>query len=492
MDRLISVLKDPVVYDMRDVAVAGVTHDSRLVEPGFVFLATKGGQTDGHVFVDGAVGRGAVAVVTENRASVGGVTNIVVEDSAKALSVLAAQYNGNPSRDLQLIGVTGTNGKTSTAHLLRSVCDVSSWGKAGIIGTVGHGVGTDLRPGVHTTPDPVTLHRLFGEMRDQGCRGVVMEVSSHAVKQQRIWGVDFEIGMLTNVTRDHLDYHPTFEDYVNAKREFCYSLISDDRRKKKGVLVYSRDNDHSRAIGEAFPGDAVSTSTVVRSDVHATDVEATIHGTRFVLNLGSAGSAEVNLKLLGSFSVSNAVLAAAGAYVLGIGIGDIKAGLEAVDRIPGRFEALGGGSRPLVIIDYSHTPDSLERTLSFCLSLGPERLITVFGCGGDRDRGKRPIMGEIAQRLSHLCFVTNDNPRSEDPRRIIDDIMSGVDRNRSGVIVEADRRAAIRKAVDAARVGDVVSVCGKGHEDYQIIGTTRHHFDDREEAEKALERWGMS
>jgi UDP-N-acetylmuramoyl-L-alanyl-D-glutamate--2,6-diaminopimelate ligase len=269
-------------------------------------------------------------------------------------------------------------------------------------------------------------------------------------------------------------------------------LISEQRSKKRGTLVYSKDNEFSREIGETFPGDTVSTSVMDPADVRAIDAEATLHGTRFILCVGDEEQTKVDLRLLGSFSVSNAVLAAAGAHVLGIGIGHIKAGLEAVVRIPGRFEAFGGGSRPLVIIDYSHTPDSLERTLSFCLDLTPDRLITVFGCGGDRDRGKRPIMGRIAQRLSDVCYVTSDNPRSEDPRRIIDDILAGMSPDRETVFVEIERRTAIREAINAARPGDLVSICGKGHEDYQIIGTTRTHLDDREEAEKALRQWGVN
>jgi len=366
---------------------------------------------------------------------------------------------------------------------------VSSWGKTGVVGTVGHGVGDEFEASVHTTPEPVTLHRLFAEMTAKGCGGVVMEVSSHAIRQQRVWGVDFELGMLTNVTRDHLDFHPTFDDYVSAKREFCYSLVSKDRKKKDGVLVYSKDNDHAREIGEGFTGRKVATSTEESADICASDVRATLQSTQFVLRVNGEKPVEVNLKLLGSFSVANAVLAAGGAHVLGIGVDGIKAGLEAVDRVPGRFEAIGGGSRPLVIVDYSHTPDSLERMLLFCRVLGPKRLITVFGCGGDRDRGKRPIMGEIVQRISHMCFVTSDNPRSEDPLKIVDDILAGMERKRRGLFIEIDRREAIRAAIRAARVGDIIAVCGKGHEDYQIIGNTRYHFDDREEAEKALVEW---
>ncbi len=492
LSRLVGILKNATVHNMRDVAITRVTNDSRLAEQGALFVATKGIRTDGHSFIGAALKMGAEAIVTEGRVPVRDATHIVVEDSTKALAELASEFYGNPSRDLQLFGVTGTNGKTSTAHLLRSICEVSSWGQVGVVGTIGHGVGNEFEASAHTTPEPVTLHRLFADMKAKGCAGVVMEVSSHAIRQQRVWGVDFEMGMLTNITRDHLDFHPTFEDYVSAKREFCYSLVSKDRKKKDGVLVYSQDNDHAREIGEGFTGRKIVTSTEEAADVCATDVHATLQSTRFVLRVKGEKPVEVNLKLLGSFSVANAVLAAGGAHVLGIEAEGIKAGLEAIDRVPGRFEAIGGGSRPLVIVDYSHTPDSLERTLLFCRVLQPKRLIAVFGCGGDRDRGKRPLMGEIAQRISHICYVTSDNPRSEDPLKIVDDVLSGMDRKRLGLFIEIDRREAIRAAVRAARVGDIVAVCGKGHEDYQIVGTTRYHFDDREEAQKALVEWRAS
>jgi UDP-N-acetylmuramoyl-L-alanyl-D-glutamate--2,6-diaminopimelate ligase len=488
LSRLTAALEGAQVRNPREAAIAKITCDSRSVEAGTLFVATRGTRSDGHDFIGAAIARGAAAVVAERPVDTGAVPCVIVGDSAKALAAVASEFYGNPSRDLRLFGVTGTNGKTSTTHLLKSILEASSWGKVGLVGTIGHGTGAGgVEPSVHTTPEPITLHRLFAEMKVNGCAGVVMEVSSHAVKQQRVWGVDFEIGMLTNVTRDHLDYHPTFEDYLGAKREFCYSLASKHRRKKEGVLVYSIDNEHAREIGEGFPGRKITASAESPADVFATNVRADLRGTRFLLNIAGKETAEVALKLLGSFSVSNAVLAAAGAHALDIKVDGIKAGLESVGRVPGRFEAIGGGSRPHVIVDYSHTPDSLERTLLFCRALEPKRVIVVFGCGGDRDRGKRPLMGEIAQRIAHVCIVTSDNPRSEDPRKIVDDILAGMDRNRPGLVVEIDRRAAIFRAVEMARPGDVVAVCGKGHEDYQIIGSERHHFDDAEEARKALE-----
>ncbi len=493
--QLIETLENARVSGAMDITVTGIQSDSRRVERGNIFVATRGGSVDGHDYVDDAVKMGAVAVVCErpfetSASSKVAVTQIIVDDAVRALSRLASAYYGEPAGRLRLFGVTGTNGKTTTAHLLRSIMDGSPFGRTGIIGTVGHGTGAELETSVHTTPEPLTLHRLFKDMVDLGCVGVVMEVSSHAVKQQRTWGVDFEIGMLTNVTRDHLDYHPTFEDYVGAKREFCYTLISTDRKKKNGTLIYSRDNRYSREIGEGFPGQKVSTSAEGPADVFATNVKATIEGTCFDFHMGERAGVPIELRLLGGFNVWNALVAAAAAGVLGIDIEFIKRGLEAVNRVPGRFEAIRPeGNGPLVIVDYSHTPDSLERTLVFCRDLHPERLITVFGCGGDRDRGKRPLMGEIAQQLSDVCYVTSDNPRTEDPVEIIEEILAGMDTGRNGLFVEIDRRKAISSAIRGATDKDLVAVCGKGHEDYQIIGHTRHHFDDREEAAKALKDW---
>ncbi|MDH3214733.1 MAG: UDP-N-acetylmuramoyl-L-alanyl-D-glutamate--2,6-diaminopimelate ligase [Candidatus Krumholzibacteria bacterium] len=489
--RLMDALDKVGANNMRDLDVRGLKSDSRAVEPGDVFVALRGVTFDGHGHVREAIERGAVACVTEHRVETGDVPNVVVTDTAKALAVLASHIAEDPARDLRLVGVTGTNGKTSTAHLLRAICDKSSWGKMGIIGTVGHGVGTELEEGAHTTPEPITLHRLLKKIKKQSCVGVVMEVSSHAVRQQRVWGLDFEIGMLTNITRDHLDYHPTFEDYVDAKREFCYSLIAAGRRKEAGTLIYSVDNEQSKDIGERFPGKKISTSSRVKADVFAAGVRATREGTRFELHFAS-GRISVNLQLLGTFSAANAVMAAAGAHQLGIDHEAIKQGLESVSRVRGRFEALGGGTKPLVIVDYSHTPDSLERTLKFCRVLTPGRLITVFGCGGDRDKGKRPLMGEIAEKYSDICYVTSDNPRSEDPGRIIEEILSGMDPHGEQLHVEVDRRKAIHEAIEQSAKGDLVAICGKGHEDYQIIGARRIHFDDREQAERALQKWDMS
>jgi len=493
---LIDVLEEKVTYGppAERVEIRNIKTDSRRVEQGDVFVAVRGTSVDGHDFVGEAIAAGAVAVVTDAKVGACGSVNVVVGDTSRALARLAARYFGDPSDEVFLCGITGTNGKTSTAHMYRSIIEESGLGSMGIVGTLGHGVGGDLEKTPHTTPGPVELHTLFRKMVDEGCNGVVMEVSSHAVRQHRVWGLDFNIGILTNVTHDHLDYHKTIEDYRAAKREFCDSLTASGRRRPAGKLVYSRDDDVARLIGEGFDGEAIGVSvadagTAGAADVVASDVEATLGGTSFTLRIAGEGDIRVNMRLLGTFCAANAVLAAGGALATGVGIEAIKAGLEGLARIPGRFEAIGGAGKPVVIIDYSHTPDSMERVLRTCRELEPGRLVTVFGCGGDRDSSKRPLMGRVAQKISDHVYVTMDNPRTERVETIIADILSGVDASAGGVEVETDRGAAIHRAIDRAGADDVVALLGKGIEEYQIVGDERVPFSDRNEAGDALAHW---
>jgi UDP-N-acetylmuramoyl-L-alanyl-D-glutamate--2,6-diaminopimelate ligase len=470
----------------RALRVGGVTADSRAVKAGDVFVAVRGLASDGHDFVDQAARRGAVAVVVEHAPAGLEIPLVVVADSSKALALMAARFHGDPARELFLCGVTGTNGKTSTTFLLRSIMQRSGR-RMGIIGTLGHGVDTLLRD-PYTTPDAVALHSWFRAMRDQNCFGVVMEVSSHAVRQHRVWGLDFNVGILTNVTHDHLDFHKTMEDYKAAKAEFVHSLVAAGRHKPDGTLVYWADDANAREIGTSFRGHKIAVGMSADADWRVRDVDVSLSGTRFELLLPSGEALRVAMKLLGGFVPANAAVAAAGAFASGASLDQIRDGLQAVDRVPGRFEALGGGSKPVVVVDYAHTPDGFERVLATCRGLKPKRLVTVFGCGGDRDRSKRPLMGAIAARASDRVILTTDNPRSERVEAIVDDIRAGIDRARE-VVVELDRARAIRSAVSQARAGDLVALLGKGHEDYQIIGNEKQPFSDREQAEEALASW---
>lgn len=488
LSELIEKLDSISVTGDTAVDVTGVAIDSRSVTPGVVFVAIRGTAADGHAFVPDAVARGAVAVVAEEPVDAGGAVRIVVENAARAAAVLAAHFQGDPARRLALCGVTGTNGKTSVTHLIRAIMNESGRGRMGIVGTLGYGVEA-LAYASHTTPDAIVLHQLLREMLDQGCFGVVMEVSSHAVRQHRTWGLDFEVGVLTNVTHDHLDYHKTMEDYRAAKAEFCHSLVAPAREKPPGTLVYWRDDAVAQTIGSGFPGRKVTVGASDAADARVVSADATLEGTDLRLRLQDGSDVRARMRLLGTFVPTNAAAAAAAAVELGADAAAVRRGLEAIDRIPGRFEALGGGGRPTVIVDYSHTPDAMERVLRTCRDLGPERLTTVFGCGGDRDRSKRPLMGKVAQALSDEVFITMDNPRSEALDRIIEDILAGTDPASSKIVVERDRATAVHRAVASSGARDVVALLGKGHETYQIVGSERRPFSDREQAEEALAQW---
>ena len=476
----------PLDAGARRVAIRAVAVDSRKVQGGDLFVAVRGTALDGHDYIADALGRGAAAVVVERAVLAPGIPAVVVEDSAKALAVIAARFFGDPAASLRLCGVTGTNGKTSTSHLVRAIMRAAGH-RMGIIGTLGHGV-EELVRDPHTTPDALALHSWFRRMRDQNCFGVVMEVSSHAVRQHRTWGLDFEVGILTNVTHDHLDFHKSMSDYKAAKAEFCNSLADAGRKKPAGTLVFWNDDPNAREIGAAFRGRKVVVGTGADADWRVRDVDVSIQATRFTLTLPGGAEIRPAMKLLGGFVPANAAVAAAAAVQMGATPAQAQAGLEAVDRIPGRFEALGGNGRPVIVIDYAHTPDGFERVLETCRALRPRRLTVVFGCGGDRDRAKRPLMGALAERFSDRCYLTTDNPRSERVESIVADVLGGM-RDHAKAVVELDRARAIAAAVDGSGPDDLVALLGKGHEEYQIIGTEKLPYNERAQAEEALARW---
>ncbi|HMA77176.1 MAG TPA: UDP-N-acetylmuramoyl-L-alanyl-D-glutamate--2,6-diaminopimelate ligase [Candidatus Krumholzibacteriaceae bacterium] len=466
-----------------DVSISGISTDSRTVKKGDLFIAVKGERYDGHDFVDDAVKSGAAAVVTQKIVK-SEVPLIVVRHTLLAEGLLAARYYGNPARDMLMIGITGTNGKTSTAFLLKSILE-ESFGIVGIIGTVGYGSGKNMFSSQRTTPGASDLNRKLAAFRDEGCRAVVMEVSSHGVVQGRITGVEFDVGIFTNISRDHLDYHKTFKSYLDAKKKFVLSLAERERVKEEGKFVYNADDPVVREIGEEFYGRKVSFGVEDDADIKAVNVKTNLKSTSFDLEAEDE-TVSIGLNLLGEFSVYNALSAAAASYALDISSDDIRSGLRRVESIPGRFQVVPSRKGPTVVVDYAHTPDALENVLKFCVNLDSERLITVFGCGGDRDRGKRPIMGAIAVRFSDSVYVTTDNPRTEDPHRIIDEILEGIEKDRSEVEVVVDRRDAIRKAVLEAGDNDLVLIAGKGHEEIQIVGRKRFKFSDVSEAQRAI------
>jgi UDP-N-acetylmuramoyl-L-alanyl-D-glutamate--2,6-diaminopimelate ligase len=472
----------------RDIQIGSIHYDSRKVRPGDMFVAIRGTAVDGHTFIDNAVTNGAVVVVLQDDAARpdsfflhASVAKVVVPDSRRALARIAANYYGTPSARLRPIGVTGTNGKTTTTHLLRSIVQAAGE-KAGLLGTVDYIVGDRVLPASHTTPESLETQELLAQMLQEGCTTAVMEVSSHALVQHRVDGVQFRAGVFTNLTQDHLDYHGTMEEYLAAKK-MLFEMLGPD-----AVAVVNADDPSGARIARGTRARVVRYGMRTAADVHAEDVSVAIHGTRFSVSFGGR-TVPVTSVLTGRFNVANILAAFATGVALGLKDQDIVRGIEQVRAVRGRFEQVVSPAGWTAIIDYAHTPDALENCLRTIHDIVPAprkgRVITVFGCGGNRDAGKRPIMGRIAASMSDEVIITSDNPRKEDPETIIGQILAGV-KGPARIRTDADRRSAIHLALESAREGDVVLIAGKGHEDYQVVGETRHHFDDREEVEKFI------
>ena len=449
---------------------SGITDDSRLVVPGGLFVAVRGTAFDGHDYLDAAGRAGAAAAIVEDDSRTA-LPALVVNDGRRAAGIAAAAAYGHPSRELRMIAVTGTNVKTTTVGLLRHLFAAPD-ARAASIGTLGvlvGGEGTQLPGGGGlTTPGPVELQRLLRALRDDGIRTVAMEVSSHSLHQRRVEGVHFAAGVFTNLTRDHLDYHGTMDEYLGAK-SLLVELLSPD-----GVAVVNADDEAWKALPPA-PRRVTFGIGTANADVRATDIDFAPRGSRWALSVMGAAE-QVQLPLIGDFNVANALAAAATAFALGMPLAAIARKLREVPQVPGRLELLH--DEPAVLRDYAHTPDALERALDAVRPFTRGRLIVVFGCGGDRDPGKRPIMGRIAEEGADVVVLTSDNPRTEDPEQILDDIESGM-HGRDHLRIE-DRRDAIARAIALARAEDVVLLAGKGHETYQVRGTVKHPFDERE------------
>ena len=449
----------------------GITDDSRAVASGALFIAVRGSARDGHDFLPGAAQRGAALAIVEDPSRTP-LPALVVRDGRRAAAIAAAAAYDYPARELRLVAVTGTNGKTTTAGILRHVLDGSAR-RAASIGTLGVLVGSEGSElpggGGLTTPGPVELQRVLRALVARGVGTVAMEVSSHSLEQRRVEGLHFEAAVFTNLTRDHLDYHGTMEAYFAAKALLIAQLAP------SGTAVINADDEAWRVLPPAPRTIRFSTGGRV-ADVYARRVVYGPRGSEWSLHLPESAPAKVRLPLIGDFNVANAIGAAAAAFALGMSAAEIASRLASLPQVPGRLELVA--ERPSVLRDYAHTPDALERALDAVRPFATGRLIVVFGCGGDRDRGKRPEMGGIAERKADLAIVTSDNPRTEDPQQILDDIergMSGENHER----VE-DRREAIERALALAGEDDVVVLAGKGHETYQIRGDTRLPFDEKE------------
>ncbi len=476
-----------------DPEITRVTGDSRQVIPGALFCALPGARADGHAFAAEAARRGAVAVIAERPVECAPALLLLAPSARRAMALCAANFHGRPGDAMQLLGVTGTNGKTTVSYLVEA-CARAAGLPTGVMGTVSHRFPGVERAAAHTTPESTEVQALLGEMRDAGTRLVVMEVSSHALAQERVAGLRFAAAGFTNLTRDHLDYHGDMEGYFAAKRRLFVEHLAPG-----GVAVINaRDPWGARLADQLGPGrTAWRYGTRGEDDLRAEPAALTMAGIEATV-LTPRGALALRSPLVGAHNLENLLCAAGLALAAGLPLAAVEAGLAACPGAPGRLERIDGRGLA-VFVDYAHTDDALARAVEALRALGPPRLVVVFGCGGDRDRGKRPLMGAVAGRGADLAIVTSDNPRSEDPLRIIAEIEPGLAQagrprrtaaeavaGEAGYVVEPDRRAAIELAVACARPGDAVLVAGKGHEDYQLVGAERRHFDDREEARRAL------
>ncbi|HEU4746964.1 MAG TPA: UDP-N-acetylmuramoyl-L-alanyl-D-glutamate--2,6-diaminopimelate ligase [Gemmatimonadaceae bacterium] len=447
----------------------GISDDSRTVERGGLFIAVRGWQGDGHDFLESAAARGAVCAIVED-AQRTDLPALVVSRGRESAALAAATAYGNPAQQLNLIGVTGTNGKTTTTSILRHLMQGTS-GLAASVGTLGVLLGSEGRvmPGGAglTTPGPVELQRVLRALVEEGVRMVAMEVSSHSLDQRRIEGLEFRVALFTNLTRDHLDYHGTMESYREAKARLLDYLRPD------GTAIVNADAEEWSSLKPARPALTFGVRRV--ADIRASDIRYTPGGSEWRL-VTPGGEEAVRLPLIGDVNVQNALAAAAAAFVLGVPPGEIAHRLGTVPQVPGRLEVIS--NEPTVLRDYAHTPDALARALETARAFTRGKLIVMFGCGGDRDKGKRPLMGEIAENGADAVIVTSDNPRTEDPDRIIDDIERGMRGAKHERVT--DRRAAIARAIQIADDEDIVLLAGKGHETYQIRGTIAYPFDEKE------------
>lgn len=462
--------------------ILGIAYDSQQVKPGFLFICIMGLKTDGHLFIKDAVQKGAVAVVVQHEGDIPpDVTCLVTENTRKALAVAASNFYGEPSRSIKVIGVTGTNGKTTTTHLIKAILEESGR-PTSIMGTLHAKIGSTLLDMDHTTPEAPVIEAFLEASSNAGCEYAVMEVSSHALHLFRVDRINFHAAVFTNLTQDHLDYHYNMEQY----RESKLKLFDPSRQSQSFYTVVNNDDPHGAAFVEASMGKSHTYGVQTTTELRAIEIETGVTGTQFSVIYGSE-SFKINMKIIGMFNVYNALAAISVALNEGVEIPVIQAALGKVAGVAGRFEQVDCGQPFTVIVDYAHTPDGLENILTTARELCSNRLITVFGCGGDRDRGKRPLMGEIAARLSDFCVVTSDNPRSEEPEAIIADIVPGLERvvnSRYAIII--DRCEAIRHALYLAREGDFVVIAGKGHETYQLVKGKVLDFDDRKIAARIL------
>lgn len=493
LSELIKNLRVKHVRGSVDVEVSDLSYNSLSVTKGCCFVALKGIKVDGHDFVQDVVARGASVAITEREFDLHcNATNVVVDDTRLALAGASANFFGNPSENFRLVGVTGTNGKTTITYLLEAIF-AERGDKTGVIGTVSYRYGDVNMSAPHTTPESYDLQKMFCDMRRSGVGFCTMEVSSHALTQQRVAYAAFDAGVFTNLTPEHLDYHEDMEEYFEAKAILFEKLLKEGG-KDQSFAVINGDDPYGRRLIEKSPVPTIVYGFENMADVRGLGLSFNEKG--LTLKVESFGkNFEINSQLCGRFNAYNILAAVAVAMRMGVSAQTVKSALAKIKAIPGRFEAIPNNRGVLALVDYAHTPDALINVLTNARELaGSKRLLVVFGCGGDRDRKKRPLMGEAAAKLSDIVIVTSDNPRTEDADAIVGEILPGVKKHcvplkdGKGFVVMPDRRSAIEFAVRLTNQGDVLVVAGKGHENYQIIGTKKIHFDDKEILQQCFEK----
>lgn len=506
---LLTILPRKQVQGSASARISGVCYDSRRVKPGDLFVCVRGFKHDGHDFARDAVDGGATALVVERPVTGLGVPQVIVEDSRQALALVSSAFYGHPSKDLRIVGVTGTNGKTTTAHFVREILKAAGK-KADLLGTVWNIIGDRVMPVERTTPESSDLQALFASMLEAGTEYAVMEVSSHALSLKRVFATEFDIGVFTNLTQDHLDFHRTLDDYLSAKSSLFWGLgvtyWGEPKRGKKFAVLNADDPatefilskvrvDYltygvAESLKEKRKGGVPPGAGSGAPDLHAEDVQVEQRGVSFKI-CWPGGATGMRMRVTGKFNVYNALAAAAVGLGEGFPMDCVVQALQQANAMPGRFESIDEGQDFGVIVDYAHTPDGLANVLRTARELTRSRVIVVFGCGGDRDKAKRPVMGRIAAELGDVVIITSDNPRSEEPSDIARDILAGIsleERSTRKAEVVLDRRQAIEAAVKMARPGDIVLIAGKGHETYQIFKDRVVSFDDRLVAREALRK----
>jgi len=467
-----------------DRAVESIAYDSRRVQRDGLFVAVRGEKSDGHDFIGQAIEKGATVIVTERAEKNSRATCIVVENTRLAMANLSARFFNYPARKLKLAGVTGTNGKTTTTFLIKHICEKAGM-RCGLLGTVRYEIGDRVLPAARTTPESLDLQELLGQIRDAGCRAAAMEVSSHALAQDRVRDIEWDVAVFTNLTQDHLDYHGTMENYFDAK-VILFEQLARQERKKKSVAIINIDDRYGQKLVAKINNkvSVVTFGTGLKADFRASNYRMEFGGTSYQLD-ARGKSYLVRVPLIGRFNVANSVAALAAANALGISLREAVLSLGKSPQVPGRLEMVPAKRQFQVFVDYAHTPDALLNVIKTLRELEPHRLIVVFGCGGNRDREKRPLMGQVVDQNADYAIVTSDNPRKEDPDKIIAEIEKGLRGNHFEKIT--DRAAAISRAIELAQPRDIVLIAGKGHENYQEFADHTVPFEDIQVARRAID-----